>query len=78
MKEACKRARLYESLLSECRSLLEGERDLIANAANLAALVYRSLPAINWAGFYFLKEGELVLGPFQGKPPVLPALQGFW
>lgn len=59
---------LYASLSQQLRSLLEGERDLIANAANLASLLFHSLPDLNWAGFYFLKENELVLGPFQGKP----------
>ena len=49
-------------------ALLAGERDLIANAANTAALVYDALPGLNWAGFYLYKSGELVLGPFQGKP----------
>ncbi len=49
-------------------SLLEGERDGIANAANTAALLYQSLPDVNWVGFYFLQGRELVLGPFQGKP----------
>jgi GAF domain-containing protein len=48
--------------------MLEGENDPIANAANVAALLFHSLPDINWAGFYFLREGELVLGPFQGRP----------
>jgi GAF domain-containing protein len=48
--------------------LLAGERDLIANAANTAALLYDALPGLNWAGFYLYKSGELVLGPFQGKP----------
>jgi len=48
--------------------MLEGEEDPIANAANVAALLFHSLPDINWAGFYFLREGELVLGPFQGRP----------
>ena len=55
-------------MLPEARALLEGERDRIANAANVAALVYHSLPGLNWAGFYFMQGGELVLGPFQGKP----------
>jgi len=55
-------------LLTEARALLTGERDRIANAANVAALVYHSLPDLNWAGFYFMQGGELVLGPFQGKP----------
>lgn len=59
---------LYANLQLQLRALLEGERDLIANAANCAALLYHSLPDVNWAGFYFYKEGELVLGPFQGVP----------
>jgi GAF domain-containing protein len=59
---------LYANLQSQLRSLLEGECDFIANAANVSSLVYHSLPDLNWAGFYLLKEGELVLGPFQGKP----------
>ena len=49
-------------------SLLDGESDVIANLANASALIYDVLPDINWAGFYFVKGGELVLGPFQGKP----------
>ncbi len=59
---------LYDQLASQLSSLLAGERDLVANAANFAALVFHSLPDLNWAGFYFVKDGELVLGPFQGKP----------
>jgi len=58
----------WPELLAQARALVDGERDPIANAANLAALLYGALPDINWAGFYLLKEGELVLGPFQGKP----------
>ncbi len=58
----------YEQLATQLSSLLAGERDLIANAANFAALVFHSLPDLNWAGFYFAKDGELVLGPFQGLP----------
>src|SRR5690349_12944670 len=64
----------YASLAEELEGLLAGERDLIANAANTAALLFDALPDINWAGFYFLRgggpqsEGELVVGPFQGKP----------
>lgn len=58
----------YARLADELRSLLAGERDLIANAANMAALLFDALPDLNWAGFYFLKDGELVVGPFQGKP----------
>ena len=56
----------YEGLNKELKSLME--TDLIANAANMSALIFNNLPDINWAGFYFLRNGELVLGPFQGKP----------
>lgn len=59
---------LYAGLKSQLESLLGGERDLIANAANLSSLLYHSLPDLNWSGFYFRKNAELVLGPFQGKP----------
>ena len=59
---------LYRELNRELSALIAGERDLIANLANSAALLYHSLPDLNWAGFYLLKEGELVVGPFQGKP----------
>jgi GAF domain-containing protein len=66
--EATSRADLYANLAAQLRSLLEGENDMIANAANFAALVYHSLPDLNWAGFYFKQGEELVLGPFQGQP----------
>ena len=59
---------LYKELAQQLAALIEGEPDLIANAANMAGLIYHGLPELNWAGFYFAKEGELVLGPFQGKP----------
>ena len=59
---------LYDKLAAQLSSLLAGERDLVANAANFAALVFHSLPDLNWAGFYFVRGRELVLGPFQGKP----------
>ena len=58
----------YAHLAAQAKALLEGERDAGANAANLAALLFHSLPDLNWAGFYWLKDGGLVLGPFQGKP----------
>ena len=61
-------AELYAELLEQARALLHGERDATANAANLASLVFDTLPELNWAGFYWLRGGELVLGPFQGKP----------
>ncbi|WP_116812243.1 GAF domain-containing protein [Steroidobacter cummioxidans] len=59
---------LYRQLVEELRALIENETDWIANLANSAALLYHSLPDLNWAGFYLLKDGELVVGPFQGKP----------
>lgn len=58
----------YARLRAELAALLAGEPDLIANAANTCALIFDALPDINWVGFYFLKDGELVVGPFQGKP----------
>src|SRR2546430_1392808 len=64
----------YASLADELEGLLAGEQDLIANAANTAALLFDALPDINWAGFYFLRAsgpqsaGELVVGPFRAKP----------
>jgi GAF domain-containing protein len=58
----------YASLAEELIGLLTGEQDFIANAANTSALLFDALPDINWAGFYFLRDGELVVGPFQGKP----------
>jgi L-methionine (R)-S-oxide reductase len=62
------KSEIYEELTRQARGLLEGERDLIANAANIAALIWQIVPDLNWAGFYLMKNGELVLGPFQGKP----------
>jgi L-methionine (R)-S-oxide reductase len=58
----------YVRLAQELGGLLHGERDLVANAANTAALLFDVLPQVNWAGFYFLRGAELVVGPFQGKP----------
>ena len=60
---------LYADILAHLRGLFAGEQDAIANAANAAAVLFQALPDVNWAGFYFLREGgTLVLGPFQGKP----------
>src|SRR5712691_5937739 len=59
---------VYDELAGQLAALLAGEPDLIANTANMAALVYHGLPDLNWAGFYFARDGELVLGAFQGKP----------
>lgn len=61
------KAELYRDLASALDALTAGEPDAIANMANAAALIWEYLPDLNWAGFYRLVEGELVLGPFQGK-----------
>jgi GAF domain-containing protein len=66
----------YSELRRDLRALLSGERDLVANAANTAALIFGALPDLNWAGFYLYKEGELVLGPFQGKPACVRIAMG--
>lgn len=62
------KAEAYAALEIQLRALLHGERDFIANCANTAALLWHSLPDLNWAGFYRLVDGQLVLGPFLGKP----------
>jgi L-methionine (R)-S-oxide reductase len=59
---------LYRQLLQQLDGLLQGETDWVANAANASALLWHTLPQLNWVGFYFLRGGELVVGPFQGKP----------
>ncbi|MGA7966589.1 MAG: GAF domain-containing protein [Gammaproteobacteria bacterium] len=58
----------YKTLEAQMMALLEGESDAVANAANLSALLFNSLPDLNWVGFYFLRGDTLVVGPFQGKP----------
>jgi L-methionine (R)-S-oxide reductase len=59
----------YRELAAQVASMIEGETDHIANAANVSALLFDQMPDLNWAGFYFLKSpDELVVGPFQGKP----------
>jgi len=58
----------YQRLTKQAVALIESEHDLIANLANVSALLFMELDNLNWAGFYLMKEGELVLGPFQGKP----------
>jgi len=57
-----------DRLCAQAEALLAGCDDAIANAANLSALIYHSFAKVNWAGFYFLRNGRLVVGPFQGKP----------
>jgi GAF domain-containing protein len=66
--DATSKPALYADLVSAARGLTAGERDAVANMANLAALVWQALPDLNWAGFYRFDGAELVLGPFQGKP----------
>jgi GAF domain-containing protein len=61
------KAALYRELQEQLSAVFAGERDGLANAANMTALLFEALPDLNWAGFYFLKGTELVLGPFQGK-----------
>jgi GAF domain-containing protein len=59
---------LYHEVAQQAQALIAGEKDVIANLANLSAIMFMRLPQLNWAGFYLLKGQELVLGPFQGKP----------
>jgi L-methionine (R)-S-oxide reductase len=59
---------LYRERTAQLSAVIEGETDPVANMANCAALIFNSLPGVNWAGFYLLKGGEMVLGPFQGQP----------
>ncbi|MFL0250412.1 GAF domain-containing protein [Clostridium neuense] len=58
----------YETMLSMLKSIVEDEEDIITNIANAAALINAIIGRVNWCGFYFIKNGELVLGPFQGMP----------
>ena len=57
-----------DTLVGNAKALCDGEEDLVCCLSNLSAVIYHSLPQINWAGFYLMKNGELILGPFQGKP----------
>jgi L-methionine (R)-S-oxide reductase len=69
-------AREAPDLLSALDALLDGERDWLANLANVAAVLPAHLPDINWAGFYLWRQGELVLGPFQGRPACVRIAEG--
>ena len=60
--------RAATNLARQAQALVSGQRDRIANAANLAALLFQELDDVNWAGFYFLHGEQLIVGPFQGKP----------
>ena len=67
-RETASKKETYDLLIEQAKSLIAGEPDLIANLANLSALIWQVLPDLNWAGFYLWKGNELVVGPFQGKP----------
>jgi L-methionine (R)-S-oxide reductase len=58
----------WSGIVTQARALIADESDAVANAANLAALLFHLLSDVNWAGFYFVRDGGLVVGPFQGKP----------
>lgn len=73
---ASNKAEAYRELVQQARALLHGETNLIANAANFAALIYHALPDINWCGFYFSDGDGLVVGPFQGKPACVRIAHG--
>jgi GAF domain-containing protein len=70
------KAEFYAELQAQLAALLEGETDLIANTANMASLLYHALPDVNWVGFYLLKDGVLVLGPFNGEPACVRIAMG--
>ena len=70
------KSEMYANLLQQAQGLFYDEKDLIANAANLSALLFNTLTEVNWAGFYFYKDGELVLGPFQGMPACIRIAMG--
>jgi L-methionine (R)-S-oxide reductase len=61
------KAETYREMNAQLAAVLAGESNGLANAANMAAILWQSLPGLNWAGFYFMRDGVLVLGPFQGK-----------
>lgn len=64
---ATSKSEFYASLQRQVEAVLHGERDWVANLAQTSALLMQAMPALNWAGFYLLRDGQLVLGPFQGK-----------
>jgi GAF domain-containing protein len=72
------KAGLYGGLAGSLEGLLANEDDTIANLANAASVIYHGLPSLNWTGFYLLRNGTLVLGPFQGRPACvrIPVGQG--
>ena len=62
------KSEFYSTLINQVKAILDKERDMIANAANLSAALWMQMTELNWVGFYLMKNGELVVGPFQGKP----------
>jgi L-methionine (R)-S-oxide reductase len=68
MNDQVSKTAVYEKLRSELPALIGNQTDFLANISNFAALLFNSLPSLNWAGFYLLRGTDLVLGPFQGKP----------
>jgi GAF domain-containing protein len=76
LPQTANKQEFYRELASQLGGLLTGERDGIANGANMASLLFHTLPDVNWVGFYFLKGGELVLGPFHGKPACVRIAMG--
>ena len=75
-RESASKSALYQELTERLRALIAGERDGLANSANLAALLFECLPEVNWAGFYWVRASELVLGAFQGKSACVRIAQG--
>ena len=73
---AAPKAQVYAELVAAAHALVAGEPDPVANMANLAALIWQFVPRLNWAGFYRLRGGELVLGPFLGKPACIRIAMG--
>ncbi|QPC98691.1 GAF domain-containing protein [Qipengyuania soli] len=72
----CPKPEAYRQLVDAADALTSGERDAVANMANIAALLWDFLPDLNWAGFYRVVEGELVLGPFIGRPACIRIAMG--
>ena len=70
------KSEMYANLLQQAQGLFYDEKDMIANAANLSSLLFNTLDDVNWAGFYLYKDGELVLGPFQGMPACIRIAMG--
>jgi L-methionine (R)-S-oxide reductase len=66
----------YQDLCQRLQALLGSETDFVANTANTSALLFHSLPDVNWVGFYIFRDGELIVGPFQGKPACVHIAMG--